>query len=128
MHISDHSIPDIRVRRTRRAHGLEFRLDLVQRSLTIGASVSALAPKTGINANLLVTWHRPSRPRHHPLASVPIERGTPRLIGRTAIAHATQPRIRLTSAVVEYPSTNGMATDRPPQRAMRRVSSSLAMS
>lgn len=58
MHISDRSITDIKPRRTRRAHSPEFKLDLVQRSLKIGASVSALALEAGINAKLLFTWRR----------------------------------------------------------------------
>ena len=44
--------------RTRRQHGREFKDDLIAQSLVPGASVSAIAMKGGINANLLFKWRR----------------------------------------------------------------------
>lgn len=44
--------------RTRRQHGREFKDDLIAQSLVPGASVSAIALKGGINANLLFKWRR----------------------------------------------------------------------
>ena len=42
--------------RTRRLHDRAFKDDLVAQSLVPGASVSAIALKGGINANLLFKW------------------------------------------------------------------------
>jgi len=42
----------------RRQHDRAFKADLVEQSLRPGASVSALALKSGINANLLFKWRR----------------------------------------------------------------------
>jgi len=44
--------------RSRRQHEREFKNDLVAQSLVPGASVSAIAMKGGINANLLFKWRR----------------------------------------------------------------------
>jgi transposase len=50
---------DKRVTRdTRRKHSDALKLELVERSLQPGASVSALAQEHGINANLLFNWRR----------------------------------------------------------------------
>ena len=44
--------------RSRRQHEREFKEDLIAQSLVAGASVSAIAMKGGINANLLFKWRR----------------------------------------------------------------------
>ena len=44
--------------RTRRLHDRAFKDDVVAQSLVPGASVSAIAMKGGINANLLFKWRR----------------------------------------------------------------------
>lgn len=44
--------------RARRNHEQGFKNDLVAQSLIPGASVSAIAMKVGINANLLFKWRR----------------------------------------------------------------------
>ena len=44
--------------RGRRNHDQGFKSDLVAQSLVAGASVSAIAMKGGINANLLFKWRR----------------------------------------------------------------------
>lgn len=44
--------------RTRRVHDRSFKDDLIAQSLVSGASVSAIAMKGGINANLLFKWRR----------------------------------------------------------------------
>lgn len=44
--------------RTRRHHDRAFKDELVAQSLVPGASVSAIALKGGINANLLFKWRR----------------------------------------------------------------------
>jgi len=44
--------------RTRRLHDRSFKDDMVAQSLVPGASVSAIAMKGGINANLLFKWRR----------------------------------------------------------------------
>jgi len=44
--------------RGRRNHDQGFKDDLVAQSLVVGASVSAIAMKGGINANLLFKWRR----------------------------------------------------------------------
>ncbi len=43
---------------TRRQHDRAFKADLVGQSLRPGASVSAIALRAGINANLLFKWRR----------------------------------------------------------------------
>ncbi len=43
---------------TRRQHDRAFKADLVEQSLRPGASVSAIALRAGINANLLFKWRR----------------------------------------------------------------------
>jgi transposase len=45
-------------KRTRREHSVDFKRELVERSLQSGASVSAIALEAGINANLLFAWRR----------------------------------------------------------------------
>jgi transposase len=42
----------------RRSHDREFKADLVEQTLEPGTSVSAIALKGGINANLLFKWRR----------------------------------------------------------------------
>ena len=44
--------------RTRRHHDQAFKDELISQSLVPGASVSAIAMKGGINANLLFKWRR----------------------------------------------------------------------
>ena len=44
--------------RSRRQHEREFKDDLIAQSLVAGASVSSIAMKGGINANLLFKWRR----------------------------------------------------------------------
>lgn len=44
--------------RGRRQHDRAFKDDLIAQSLVPGASVSAIAMKSGINANLLFKWRR----------------------------------------------------------------------
>ena len=44
--------------RSRRQHEREFKDELIAQSLVAGASVSAIAMKGGINANLLFKWRR----------------------------------------------------------------------
>lgn len=44
--------------RVRRQHGQAFKNDLIAQSLVPGASVSAIAMRGGINANLLFKWRR----------------------------------------------------------------------
>ncbi len=44
--------------RTRRLHDRAFKDDMVAQSMVSGASVSAIAMKGGINANLLFKWRR----------------------------------------------------------------------
>jgi transposase len=44
--------------RVRRNHDQSFKDDLIAQSLVSGASVSAIAMKGGINANLLFKWRR----------------------------------------------------------------------
>lgn len=43
---------------TRRQHDRTFKEELVRQSLQPGASVSAIALRAGINANMLFTWRR----------------------------------------------------------------------
>ena len=47
--------------RTRRQHDRAFKAELVRQSLVPGASVSAIALRNGINANMLFTWRREHR-------------------------------------------------------------------
>jgi transposase len=44
--------------RTRRQHDRAFKAELVEQSLRPGASVSAIALASGVNANLLFKWRR----------------------------------------------------------------------
>ena len=44
--------------RSRRQHEREFKDDMIAQSLVAGASVSSIAMKGGINANLLFKWRR----------------------------------------------------------------------
>jgi transposase len=46
------------VKRSRRQHERAFKEDLVRQSLEPGASVSAIALRNGINANMLFKWRR----------------------------------------------------------------------
>jgi transposase len=43
---------------SRRQHDLAFKRDLVQQCLEPGASVSAIALRSGVNANMLFKWRR----------------------------------------------------------------------
>jgi transposase len=49
---------DTRAKPTRRRYAAAFKLDLVERSLQPGASVSGIALDNGINANVLFKWRR----------------------------------------------------------------------
>lgn len=46
---------------SRRQHDQAFKQDLVRQSLEPGASVSAIALRSGINANMLFKWRREHR-------------------------------------------------------------------
>ena len=48
----------VRAPRRRREHSVEFKRELVARSLEPGVSVAAIAMDSGINANLLFGWRR----------------------------------------------------------------------
>ena len=48
-------------RRSRRQHDRAFKAELVRESLLPGASVSAIALRSGINANMLFKWRREHR-------------------------------------------------------------------
>ena len=56
MHIMDKQV--VRAPRRRREHSVEFKRELVARSLEPGVSVAAIAMDSGINANLLFGWRR----------------------------------------------------------------------
>ena len=56
MHIMDKQV--VRPPRRRREHSVEFKRELVARSLEPGVSVAAIAMDSGINANLLFGWRR----------------------------------------------------------------------
>ncbi len=56
MHIMDKQV--VRAPRRRREHSVEFKRELVARSLEPGVSVAAIAMDNGINANLLFGWRR----------------------------------------------------------------------
>ena len=56
MHIMDKQV--VRPPRRRREHRVEFKRELVARSLEPGVSVAAIAMDSGINANLLFGWRR----------------------------------------------------------------------
>lgn len=55
----------------RRQHDRAFKADLVEQSLRPGASVSAIALKAGINANLLFKWRRDHMRAHRALGPQP---------------------------------------------------------
>jgi transposase len=62
--------------RRRRSYSLEEKLQLVAESYEPGASVSLVARRHDINANLLFTWRRQMRdptPVRSPLELIPIE-------------------------------------------------------
>jgi transposase len=56
VHIMDKAVT--RAPRRRREHSIEFKQELVARSLQPGVSVAAIAMEHGINANLLFGWRR----------------------------------------------------------------------
>lgn len=56
MHIMDKQV--VGALRRRREHSVEYKRDLVARSLEPGVSVAAIAMDSGINANLLFGWRR----------------------------------------------------------------------
>lgn len=57
-------------KRSRRQHDRAFKAELVRQSLEPGASVSAIALRHGINANMLFKWRRErGRTDHEPAAS-----------------------------------------------------------
>ncbi len=51
-------IQDTDPKSTRRRYAVEFKSELVERSLQPGASVSAIALENGMNANVLFKWRR----------------------------------------------------------------------
>ena len=62
----------------RRQHDRSFKEDLVRQSLEPGASVSAIALRNGINANMLFKWRREqlraeARPVAAPTVLLPVE-------------------------------------------------------
>ena len=62
----------------RRQHDRAFKEDLVRQSLEAGASVSAIALRNGINANMLFKWRREHlraavRPATVPAVLLPVE-------------------------------------------------------
>ena len=106
MHIMDKQV--VRAPRRRREHSVEFKRELVARSLEPGVSVAAIAMDSGINANLLFGWRRrhlaslaqtepaPVRSPVSVLLPVSIETG-PREIHRTPPA----PPARSSSGIIE---------------------------
>ncbi|MET0195263.1 MAG: transposase [Hyphomicrobiaceae bacterium] len=52
------SSQDTQSKSTRRKYPAAFKLDLVERCLLAGASVSGIALENGINANVLFRWRR----------------------------------------------------------------------
>ena len=106
MHIMDKQV--VRAPRRRREHSVEFKRDLVARSLEPGVSVAAIAMDSGINANLLFGWRRrhleslaqaelaPVRSPAAVLLPVSVETG-PRQIHHTPPA----PQARSSSGVIE---------------------------
>ena len=71
MHIMDKQV--VRAPRRRREHSVEFKRDLVARSLEPGVSVASIAMDNGINANLLFGWRR-----KHLNTATPVGVGAPR--------------------------------------------------
>lgn len=63
--------------RSRRQHERAFKEELVRQSLEPGASVSAIALRNGINANMLFKWRREQRRavamREAPAVLLPVE-------------------------------------------------------
>jgi transposase len=71
---------DTAARRSRRVHSAAFKRELVARSLTPGASVSALALEAGVNANLLFKWRRMHLRARRGAATAPIRTASPALL------------------------------------------------
>ena len=70
MHIMDKQV--VRAPRRRREHSVEFKRELVARSLEPGVSVAAIAMDSGINANLLFGWRRRHLESLAPAEPVPV--------------------------------------------------------
>jgi transposase len=52
------SSQDTRVKITRRKHSTAFKREVVERCIQPGASVSAIALESGVNANVVFRWRR----------------------------------------------------------------------
>jgi transposase len=90
--------------RRRRNHAQAFKDDLIAQSLAAGASVSAIAMKGGINANLLFKWRRehvksivqraPTTAVLMPVCIVPggepVPNSQPRTAGGSAVSRSTR--------------------------------------
>ena len=87
--------------RTRRQHDRAFKADLVEQSLRPGASVSAIALASGINANLLFKWRRDHVRAH----------GSPLLEAATLLPVCVIPPVNTTTQTQPLPET--AAANRP---------------
>ncbi|WP_162244024.1 transposase [Pseudorhodoferax sp. Leaf265] len=85
---------------SRRQHDLAFKRDLVQQCLEPGASVSAIALRSGVNANMLFKWrrdhlrHRAVRRQQQRQLSERVRRVIRRAGGRERSASSSQPKER----------------------------------
>jgi transposase len=92
---------------SRRHHDRAFKEDLVRQSLAPGASVSAIALRHGINANLLFKWRREhvraTGQRAAPAVLLPVEVGQTEVVAVPTPAVQTSPAPKATarSGVIE---------------------------
>ena len=91
-------IQDTDPKSTRRRYAVEFKSELVERSLQPGASVSAIALENGMNANVLFKWRRE---RLRAISGVQVRRA----------AHAMLVPVKL--AAMGVPSTPQVMPSRP---------------
>ncbi|MCU0966021.1 MAG: transposase [Burkholderiaceae bacterium] len=63
---------DTRAKAKRRKHDAAFKRELIERCLHPGASVSAIALESGLNANLLFKWRRMHLRSNSPGAREPV--------------------------------------------------------
>jgi transposase len=63
---------DTRAKAKRRKHDAAFKRELIERCLHLGASVSAIALESGLNANLLFKWRRMHLRSNSPGAREPV--------------------------------------------------------
>ncbi|HEY1394319.1 MAG TPA: transposase [Methylibium sp.] len=93
-------------KRSRRQHDRAFKEELVRQSLEPGASVSAIALRNGINANMLFKWRREQRRavamREAPAVLLPVE-----VTPRAAVTTVPAP-IATTTPTPEPPARNGV--------------------